>query len=112
MGDPTERGAQQAATREAFDLVGKTYYHPYSGGRDLAKRNAGVPNNPDPIVMHNYTFNISDRSNLELARARRYLANGYSAVTWHKCPDSRHNYYRYVPCYFALDANYLGAVWH
>ena len=32
--------------------------------------------------MLNYTFDISDRSKLELATALRFGKNGYSALTW------------------------------
>ena len=111
LGAPTERGAQQAATQEAYDLVGNNYYNPNWGWQDGKKRNARVRNNHEPIVMLNYTFDISDRSKLELATALRFGRNGYSALTWQNGPDPRPDYYRYVPSYFALDKNYVGAAW-
>ncbi|MFR6634526.1 MAG: hypothetical protein ACLUQ6_06170 [Alistipes onderdonkii] len=43
----------------------------------------------EPIVMLNYTFDISDRSKLELATALRFGRNGYSALTWQNGPDPR-----------------------
>ena len=76
LGAPTERGAQQAATQEAYDLVGNNYYNPNWGWQDGKKRNARVRNNHEPIVMLNYTFDISDRSKLELATALRFGRNG------------------------------------
>ena len=111
LGAPTERGAQQAATQEAYDLVGNNYYNPNWGWQDGKKRNARVRNNHEPIVMLNYTFDISDRSKLELATALRFGKNGYSALTWQNGPDPRPDYYRYLPSYFALDKNYVGAAW-
>ena len=111
LGAPTERGAQQAATQEAYDLVGNNYYNPNWGWQDGKKRNARVRNNHEPIVMLNYTFDISDRSKLELATALRFGRNGYSALTWQNGPDPRPDYYRYLPSYFALDKNYVGAAW-
>ncbi|NAI90280.1 hypothetical protein GUB92_27735, partial [Escherichia coli] len=38
LGAPTERGAQQAATQEAYDLVGNNYYNPNWGWQDGKKR--------------------------------------------------------------------------
>ena len=111
LGAPTERGAQQASTQEAYDLVGNNYYNPNWGWQDGKKRNARVRNNHEPIVMLNYTFDISDRSKLELATALRFGRNGYSALTWQNGPDPRPDYYRYLPSYFALDKNYVGAAW-
>ena len=111
MGAPTERGAQQAATQEAYDLVGNNYYNPNWGWQDGKKRNARVRNNHEPVVMLNYTFDISDRSKLDLATSLRFGMNGYSALTWQNGPDPRPDYYRYLPSYFALDKNMLGAAW-
>ena len=42
MGAPTERGAQQASTQEAYDLVGNNYYNPNWGYQDGKMRNARV----------------------------------------------------------------------
>ena len=111
LGAPTERGAQQAATQEAYDLVGNNYYNPNWGWQEGKKRNARVRNNHEPVVMLNYTFDISDRSKLDLATSLRFGMNGYSALTWQNGPDPRPDYYRYLPSYFALDKNMLGAAW-
>ena len=100
LGAPTERGAQQAATQEAYDLVGNNYYNPNWGWQDGKKRNARVRNNHEPIVMLNYPFDISDRSKLELATALRFGRNGYSALTWQNGPDPRPDYYRYLPSFY------------
>lgn len=45
--------------------------------------------------MLNYTFDISDRSKLDLATSLRFGMNGYSALTWQNGPDPRPDYYRY-----------------
>ncbi len=58
MGAPTERGAQQAATQEAYDLVGNNYYNPNVGWQDGKQRNSRVRNTHEPIAMINYTFDI------------------------------------------------------
>lgn len=111
LGAPTERGAQQAATQEAYNLVGNNYYNPNWGWQDGKRRNARVRDNHEPIVMLNYAFDISDRSQLRLATSVRFGKNGYSALTWQNGPDPRPDYYRKLPSYLAWDGNALGAAW-
>ncbi len=111
LGAPTERGAQQAATQEAYDLVGNNYYNPNWGWQDGKRRNARVRDNHEPLVMLNYAFDISDRSQLRLATSVRFGKNGYSALTWQNGPDPRPDYYRKLPSYLAWDGNALGAAW-
>ena len=111
MGAPTERGAQQAATQEVYDLVGNNYYNPNWGWQDGKKRNARVRDYHEPIAMLNYTFHISDRSHLNLATSLRFGQNGYSALTWQNGPDPRPDYYRYLPSYFVRKNDLVGAAW-
>ncbi len=111
LGAPTERGAQQAATQEVYDLVGNNYYNPNWGWQDGERRNARVRDYHEPVMMLNYTFDISERSKLNLATSLRFGQNGYSALTWQNGPDPRPDYYRKLPSYYALDGNKLGAAW-
>ena len=60
LGAPTERGAQMAATQEAYDLVGNNYYNPNWGWQDGKRRNARVRDYHEPLAMLNYTFDITD----------------------------------------------------
>lgn len=99
LGAPTERGTQQASTQEAYDLVGNNYYNPNWGWQDGKRRNARVRNYHEPIGMLNYTFDINDRSQLNVATSVRFGKNGYSALTWYAGPDPRPDYYRYLPSY-------------
>lgn len=99
LGAPTERGAQQASTQEVYDLVGNNYYNPNWGYQNGKKRNTRVRNNHEPIVMLNYTYDITERSQLNLATALRFGKNGYSALTWFASPDPRPDYYRNLPSY-------------
>ncbi len=101
FGAPTERGAQQAATQEVYDLVGNNYYNPNVGYQDGKMRNTRVRNNHEPVAMLNYTFEISDRSKLDVGTAFRFGQNGYSALTWNAGPDPRPDYYRNLPSYYA-----------
>lgn len=100
MGAPTERGAQQASTQEAYDLVGNNYYNPNWGWQDGKRRNARVRSYHEPITMLNYTFDINDRSHLNVATSLRFGQNGYSALTWYGGPDPRPDYYRYLPSFY------------
>lgn len=99
LGAPTERGAQQASTQEVYDLVGNNYYNPNWGYQAGKKRNARVRNNHEPVVMLNYTYDITERSQLNLATSIRFGKNGYSALTWFASPDPRPDYYRNLPSY-------------
>lgn len=99
LGAPTERGTQQAATQETYDLVGNNYYNPNWGWQNGERRNTRVRNYHEPIAMLNYTFDISDRSQLNVASSVRFGQNGYSALTWYAGPDPRPDYYRNLPSF-------------
>ncbi len=99
MGAPTQRGAQQASTQEAYDLAGTNYYNPNWGWQDGEMRNTRIRNNHEPIAMLNYRFDISDRTELNAASSFRFGKNGYSALTWFSGMDPRPDYYRYLPSY-------------
>ncbi len=105
LGAPTERGTQQAATDEAYKLVGNNYYNPNWGWQGGIRRNARVRDNHEPLLILGYTFDISDRSRLNVATSLRFGRNGYSALTWQNGPDPRPDYYRYLPSYFAQEGD-------
>lgn len=100
MGAPTQRGTQQAATQEVYDLVGNNYYNPNWGWQDGKRRNTRVRNNHEPIAMLNYTYDINDRTQLNVASSLRFGKNGYSALTWYAGPDPRPDYYRNLPSFY------------
>ena len=58
-GAPTRRGGSSPTYEEAYDLAGTHMYNPNWGWQDGKKRNARVRNNHEPIVLLNYTFNIT-----------------------------------------------------
>lgn len=100
LGAPTERGAQQASTQEAYDLLGNNYYNPNVGRQAGDLRNTRVRTYHEPIVMLNYGFDVSTTTKLSAAASFRFGKNGYSALTWTDGPDPRPDYYRYLPSYF------------
>ena len=100
LGAPTTRGAQQAATQEAYDLWGDNYYNPNVGLQAGEERNARVRRMHEPIAMLNYNWQISERTALSVATSLRFGFNGYSALTWYKGEDPRPDYYRRLPSYY------------
>lgn len=100
LGAPTQRGAQQASTQEAYDLFGSNYYNPNVGYQGGKLRNSRVRNTHEPIIMLNYEYQISDNTRLRAATSVRFGFNGYSALTWADGPDPRPDYYRYLPSFY------------
>ncbi len=100
MGAPTQRGAQQASTDEAYDLFGSNYYNPNVGYQDGKLRNSRVRDMHEPIAMLTYTWDIDDETRLSAATSLRFGYNGYSALTWKDGPDPRPDYYRKLPSYY------------
>ena len=100
LGAPTQRGAQQASTQEAYDLWGDNYYNPNVGLQNGEERNARVRRMHEPIAMLNYNWQISENTSLLVATSLRFGKNGYSALTWWKGEDPRPDYYRRMPSYY------------
>ncbi len=100
MGAPTQRGAQQASTQEAYDLFGDNYYNPNVGYQQGDLRNSRVRDMHEPIAMLNYKWQISERTALTAATSLRFGKNGYSALTWWRGEDPRPDYYRKLPSYY------------
>lgn len=99
LGSPSERGMQAAATQETYDLVGSNYYNANLGYQDGELRNTRVKEYHEPVAMLNYSFDISDQSQLNIASSFRFGQNGYSSLTWFSGRDPRPDYYRYLPSY-------------
>ena len=100
LASPSERGAQQASTEEAYELFGNHYYNPNVGYQDGKLRNSRVRNTHEPIAMLTYTWDISERTRLNAATSLRFGKNGYSALSWKDSGDPRGDYYRYLPSFF------------
>ena len=100
MAAPTERGAQQASTQEAYAMFGNNYYNPNVGYQNGKLRNSRVRDMHEPIAMLTYTWDISDRTRFNAAASARFGYNGYSAMTWNNGADPRPDYYRRLPSYF------------
>ena len=100
MAAPSERGAQQASTEEAYKLFGDHYYNPNAGYQNGKMRNSRVRDNHEPIVMLTYNWDITDRTRLSASTSLRFGYNGYSALTWKDGVDPRPDYYRNLPSYY------------
>ncbi len=97
LASPSERGALQASTQEAYDLFGNNYYNPNVGLQAGDLRNSRVRRTHEPIVMLNYIWDINEQTRLNAATSIRFGKNGYSALTWSAGSDPRADYYRYMP---------------
>lgn len=104
LGVPTKRGAQMAATDEAFELAGY-YYNPNWGFQDGKMRNARVRNYHEPLAIVNFDHDFSDNTKFSVATSFRFGRNGYSALDWFKGADPKPDYYRNLPSYQTIRQN-------
>ena len=100
MGTPTLRGAQMAATQEAYDLLGNNYYNPNWGYQNGKLRNARVRNSHEPVISLNWSWKIDKNNDLRVAAGYRFGKNAYSALDWGNSYDPRPDYYRQFPSFF------------
>lgn len=100
FGVPTQRGAQMAATQEAYNLAGSYWYNPNVGMQDGKLRNARVRSYHEPVAMANWFFNPNDKTRITAAASFRFGQNGYSALDWNGAADPRPDYYRNLPSYW------------
>ena len=78
LASPSERGAQQASTDEAYALFGNNYYNPNVGYQAGKLRNSRVRNTHGPVVMLGYTWDVSEDARLSAATTLRVGRSGYS----------------------------------
>ena len=100
FGVPTERGAQMAATDEAYALADDYWYNPNVGMQNGKLRNARMRSYHEPVAMANWFYTPSDRTKVTAAVLFRFGQNGYSALDWNGAADPRPDYYRNLPSYW------------
>ncbi|MBQ8335867.1 MAG: carboxypeptidase-like regulatory domain-containing protein, partial [Tidjanibacter sp.] len=100
FGVPTERGAQMAATDEAYQLVGSWYYNPNVGMQNGKLRNARMREYHEPVAMVNWFYTPDDNTRITAAALYRFGQNGYSALDWNSAADPKADYYRNLPSYW------------
>ncbi len=103
FGVPTERGAQMAATQEAYSLAGENgdyWYNPNVGMQNGKLRNARVRSYHEPVAMANWFYTPDDKTKVTAAVLFRFGQNGYSALDWNSAADPRPDYYRNLPSYW------------
>ena len=101
---PGERGAQNAATQEVYDLMGDNMYNSNWGYQNGEVRNARVRKTNEPIAFLKWDFTPSDKLSVSTTVLYRFGKNGYTALDWYDAQDPRPDYYRNLPSYF-MDAN-------
>lgn len=100
FGVPTQRGAQMAATQEAYTLAGSYWYNPNVGMQDGKLRNARVRSYHEPVAMANWFYTPNEKTKITAAALFRFGQNGYSALDWNSAADPRADYYRNLPSYW------------
>lgn len=100
FGVPTERGAQMAATQEAYHYAGSHWYNPNVGIQDGKLRNARMRSYHEPVAMANWFYTPDDKTKVTAAVSFRFGQNGYSALDWNAAADPRPDYYRNLPSYW------------
>ena len=100
FGVPTERGAQMAATQEAYHYAGSHWYNPNVGIQDGKLRNARMRSYHEPVAMANWFYTPDDKTKITAAVSFRFGQNGYSALDWNAAADPRPDYYRNLPSYW------------
>ena len=101
---PGERGAQNAATQEVYDLMKDNMYNSNWGYQNGKVRNARVRKTNEPIAFLKWDFNPSDKFSASTTVLYRFGKNGYTALDWYDAQDPRPDYYRNLPSYF-MDPN-------
>ena len=101
---PGERGAQNAATQEVYDLMKDNMYNSNWGYQNGKVRNARVRKTNEPIAFLKWDFTPSDKLSASTTVLYRFGKNGYTALDWYDAQDPRPDYYRNLPSYF-MDAN-------
>ena len=96
---PGQRGAQNAATQEVYDLVKNNMYNSNWGYQNGKVRNARVRKTHEPVTFLKYDFTPSDKFNLSATFLYRFGKNGYTALDWYDAQDPRPDYYRNLPSY-------------
>ncbi len=100
FGVPTERGAQMAATQEAYHYTNDYWYNPNVGIQNGELRNARVRSYHEPVAMANWFYTPNDKTKITAAVLFRFGQNGYSALDWNAAADPRPDYYRNLPSYW------------
>lgn len=100
FGVPTERGAQMAATDEAYALTGDWWYNPNVGVQNGKLRNARMRKYHEPVAMVNWYHTIDENTKLEVNTAFRFGNNGYSALDWYSADDPKPDYHKNLPSYY------------
>ena len=106
-GAPTQRATNTAATQEAYDLAGSNLYNPAWGYLDGKKKSSKIIESFDPSVLLNWIWKPMMGTKVNTGIGFRSNHYSSSALNWYQTADPRPDYYRYLPSYYAPDADPL-----
>ncbi|CAM1334517.1 carboxypeptidase-like regulatory domain-containing protein [Tenacibaculum aestuariivivum] len=96
------RGKSAANTQEVYNIKG-IQYNPYWGYQNGKIRNARIKRVDEPILMLNYYWNISKKTNLHTGVSYQFGEIGNSRIDFNGGNDPNPTYYRKLPNYFLND---------
>ncbi len=105
FGNPTQRATNSATYEEAYQLADNNLYNPNWGYFQGKKKSARVVNSFDPSAIVNWIFKPKMGTTLNTAIAFKSSNYSSSALNWYQAADPRPDYYRYLPSYYAPDAD-------
>lgn len=97
---PSERGARQSSTAEAFALTGDRLYTPSWGYQNGKMRNSHVRRETMPSIVASYGVRISENTRIEAAFGTTFGTRRYGTLEWFDAQTPIPDNYRYMPSYF------------
>ena len=108
-GNPTERGAQVAATDEMYWIANDNQYNPAWGYQDGKKRNSRIVKDYAPAALLTWDWKIDDDTKLVTSVLGKYAMYSSSRLDYNNSSNPAPDYYSGMPsAYFDVWAPYDG----
>ena len=99
-GNPTERGAQGAATDESFWIANNNQYNPYWGYQNGKRRNSRVVNDFAPTALLTWDWKINNASKLTTTLLGKYSLYKSTKLNYNNADNPQPDYYKLLPSNF------------
>ena len=96
-GNPTERGAQGAATDESFWIANNNQYNPYWGYQNGKVRNSRVVNDFSPSAVMTWDWKIDDGLKLSTSLFGRYSMYKSTKLNYNNSDNPQPDYWKMLP---------------
>ena len=98
-GNPTERGAQAAATDEMYWLANDRFYNPNWGYQNGKKRNSRIIRDWAPSAMLTWDWKMNDDTKLTTSLLGKYAMYSSSRLSYNNSTNPAPDYYSNMPSY-------------